>query len=177
MAHETQGRPGASSENISEQELQELGLEQFQNEIEGEEESDIEAEATPDEIASEAWEHIEAGEHPGLERHPQLRHAVITRIVVRSMLKATLIYTRAVVKHMLRNAALRRRLLAATRRGPRSLRAFLAPAVLRSIPRPFRRASRRLLPLMIVLAFRSIARQTGLSAHEADAAECESEST
>lgn len=181
MATESQGRSGTGSshtETLTEQELQELDAESIQNEIEAETESEdeIEAEANPQEIEDEASEAIET---PDGFRHgmsPRFR-GLVARFFVRQMIRAILVYTKAVVRRMHRSATLRRKLLAASRRGPRAVRALVGLAVLRAMPKPFRRASRRLLPLVIGLSFRFIARTAGLNAHETDAAELESEST
>lgn len=181
MAAETHGRAGAllsHAESLSEQELSELESESIHSEIEAETDSDVEAEAedNPDEIAAEAYESLEAAEGTGAEGTPRFRK-FMTKFLARQMIKAVLLYTRAVVKRMHRSAALRRKLLNASRRGPRAVKALVGPCVLRALPRPFRKASRRLIPLLVGLSFRFIARTAGLSAREIDVAEFESEST
>ena len=180
MATESQGRSGtsASHETLTEQEMQELDTESIQNEIEAEteNEAEIESEACSEEIETEATESLEMAEgfgHGGSQRF----RGILARFFLRQMIRAVLVYTKAVVRRMHRSATLRRKLLAASRRGPRAVRALVGLAVLRAMPKPFRRASRRLLPLVIGLSFRFIARHAGLSANEADSAELESEAT
>jgi hypothetical protein len=177
MAHEAQGKTG-TMESLSEQEMQELTPEAIQNEIEGEEEGEGEAEveASPEEIETEALETVEITEAAEVDVSPR-RRALLGRFIIRQSIRAVLVYTRAVVRRMQRNASLRRKLAAASRRGPRAVRALLAPVVLRAMPKPFRRSSRRLVGLVVALAFRGIARNAGLATHEIDAAEFESEST
>jgi hypothetical protein len=161
---------------LTEQEIQELAPESG-HEIDADtnDESEAEAEGNPEEVAAEAFEHIEGGE-AGEHEHSRRFRGVLARFVLRHVIKAILVYIRIAVRRMHRHATLRRKLIAATRRGPRALRALVGPVVLRTMPRPFRRAARRLVPLLVGLSFRFIARTAGLSTHEADAAECESES-
>jgi hypothetical protein len=189
MASEAQGKSGILSqvESLTEQEMQDLDLETIQEEIEAEAADEHEhahhahaeaEEASQEEIEAEAFENIEAGEMSGHmhELSPRAR-ALVARFLVRQTIKAVLVYTMAVVRRMHRSSALRRKLAAASRRGPRAVRMLVGPVVLRAMPRPFRRASRRLVALVIRLSFRSIARTAGLNMHEIDTAELESEST
>jgi len=179
MAAEAHGKSGSymhSHEALTEQELQELDAESIQNEIEAEleEAAEEEAEADPEDIAEEATEMFEEAEDRGYQHamSPRFR-GLVTRFFLRQFIKAVLIYTKAVVRRMHANTSLRKKLNAASKRGPRAVRALLAPAILRAMPRPFRRTSRRLLPLVIRLSFRYIARMSGLNALETDTADTE----
>lgn len=176
MAAEAQGKSGvgSSQEALTDQEMQELDPDAIQNELEAEGEG--EAEASPEEIEAEALEDIEAGEPGGGELSARGR-GILARIVLRQTLRAVLAYTRAVVRRMVRVASLRRKLAAASRRGPRAVRALVGPVVLRAMPKPFRRISRRLVGLALRVSFRSIARNAGLASQEIDVAELESEAT
>jgi hypothetical protein len=178
MAHEAQGKSGAATqaEQLTEQERRELDQESIQSEIDAEmdRESEAEEEVGQHEIEIEVLEALDIDEIGGRGGARRGRRAVVTRLVMRQMVRTILVYTRAVVKRMHRSASLRRKLLAASRRGPRAVRALVGLAVLRAMPRPFRQASRRLIPMVVVLSFRAIARQAGLNAQEIDAAELES---
>jgi hypothetical protein len=173
MATENQVR--AAFEALNEQELQDLEADSIQDDIESELDVESESDANPENIVGRVIESLDIDEDfEQEESHHGHRHhhlGLVARHVLRNTIRAIVLFTRVVVKRMLRNAALRRKLLAATKRGPRAVRALLAPSVARAIPRPFRRATRRLLPLVIGRSFRMIARQAGLSAHDADSAE------
>lgn len=174
MSHDHHGK----QMSLTEQEMRELDSEAIQDEIESEAEAKVEVEAemeeeSREEVEAELIDIIEAGTTE-TETSPR-RRRLLARIVIRQSVRAVCTYTRAVVRRMLRNAALRRKLAAASRRGPRAVRVLVGVAVLRAMPKPFRRGSRRLVGLAITMGYRNIARQAGLAPHEIDAAELKSE--
>jgi hypothetical protein len=173
-----QGRPAMTFEHeaLTEQEVRELTPEMSHGEVETEVEQELEKESETEHstewLARELLEHIEAhafgheGSHKG---------GMLARFVLRQNLRAVLLYTKAIVRRMARNPQMKRKLMAASRRGPKAVTRLVGIAVLGALPRPFRRASRRLVALSIRACFRHIARHAGLSSAEIDLVEFEKE--
>jgi hypothetical protein len=183
MAHEAERRVApttAEQEGLTDQELYEVSPETSPGEIEAEVEQEIEEEeskfgGSSEWIARDVVELLEtmgASGHHG-EGGPAGR--LLARFVLRQSVKAVLFYTRAVVKRMMRNPNLKRKLQLALRRGPRSVSRLVAPAVLGAIPRAFRQACPKLVGFVIRMSFRQIARNAGLRQSEIDIAEIEKE--
>lgn len=174
MAKKARSKAGKATqaEQLTKEELKDLNQKSIQKEIEEEMKIDTKAEEELEqhEIEIDILEVLGAG-RGGRRR---TRSAVLGTLVMRQLVRALLLYTRAVVNRMRRSTTLKKKLAAASRRGPRAVRALVGLAVLRAMPSPFRRASRRLVAIVIGLSFRAIARKAGLKAREIDCAELRS---
>lgn len=172
-------------ESFSESEMLEIGLGATETtgraEIEAEVEAETEAEAaaetegSAEAVAAEALEGMEAGEAGGQEFFPIV--AALASAVLPQLTKTVFRYVRATVKRIAkrRGSTVVKKLQRAVKGGPNKVSQILRPAVLRALPKPFRPVASRLIAPVTRAGFKWIARNTGLSRTEIEAAEAEAE--